>query len=152
MLVLESDGSMARASLGASWSHATVPAVWKNAWPHPILQAKNLKTYFWNMFGGFEGLEGTRKNHTSRSVWSLNYLATRKARKTTKRIFLVFNTSNSSPILLFCPRNSKYYVFGKYKKTRAWKWIEIRLVKSWFGAIWCQFGCQFSSPKTRNSS
>ena len=41
------------------------------------------KTYFWNMFGGFEGLEGTRENHTTRSVWSLNFLAPRKARNTT---------------------------------------------------------------------
>ena len=131
----------------------TVLAVPKDAWPHPTLQAKNLKTYFWNMFGGFEGLEGTRKNHTNRSVWSLNYLAKRKTRKTTKIIFRVFNTSNSSPILSFCPRNPKSYFCWKYKKTRARKWSRSVLSKvnlEPYDPILCQFGSQFPSPKTKN--
>ena len=92
------------------------------------------------MFGWFGEVGGTRENHTRRCLWSLNYLAERKARKTTKIIFRVFNTSNSSPIFLFCPRNPKSHFFWKYKKTRTGKLIEIRQVKSWFGAIWCHLG------------
>ena len=68
---------------------------------------KNLKTYCCNMFGWFGEVGGTRKNHTHRCVSSFYYLAERKVRKTTKIIFRVFNTCNSSPILLFCPRNPK---------------------------------------------
>ena len=98
---------------------------------------KNLKTYCCNMFGWFGEVGGTRNNHTHRCLWSLNYLAKRKVRKTTKIIFRVFNTSNSSPILLFCPINPKSCLFFKYKKTRTGNLIEIRAIKSWFGAKRC---------------
>ena len=67
------------------------------------------------MFGWFGEVGGTRKNHTHRCVSSFYYLAERKVRKTTKIIFRVFNTSNSSPILLFCPRNPKS-IFLKIQK------------------------------------
>ena len=128
-------------------SPITVPAVRKGP--------KNMKTYCWNMFGWLGEVGGTRKNHTRRCLWSLNYLAERKASKTTKIIFLVFNISNSSPIFLFCPRNPESDFLGKYKKTRARKWSRSVLSKfnlEPYDAIWCKFGSQFSSTKTKNSS
>ena len=60
-----------------------------------------------------------------------------------------------SPILIFCPRNPKSYFLGKSKKTRAGKWSRSVFSKVNFepyDAIWCQFGSQFSSPKTTNLS
>ena len=91
---------------------------------------KNLKTYCCNMFGWFGEVGGTRKNHTHRCVSSFYYLAERKVRKTTKIIFRVFNTCNSSPILLFCPRNPKSYFSWKIQKDARRKMIEICLFKS----------------------
>ena len=116
---------------------------------------KNLKCYCCNMFGWFGEVGGTRGNHTHRCLWSLNYLAERKVRKTTKIYFLVFNTSNSSPILLFCCPRSHVFCFEKKKKTGAGNESKSVLSKvdlEPYGAIWCQFGCQFSSPKTKISS
>ena len=49
-------------------------------------------------------------------------------------------------------RNPKSYFFGKSKKTRAGKWSRSVFSKNNLepsDAIWCQFGSQFSSPKTR---
>ena len=121
-------------------------------WP---LRPKNLKTYCRNMFGWFGEVGGTRKNHTHRCVSSFYYLAERKVRKTTKIIFRVFNTCNSSQILLFCSRNPKYFVFGNLKRRApefGSKSAPSKVDLEPYGAIWCQFGCQFSSPKTKNSS
>ena len=83
--------------------------------PHltPPLRSKNLFSYCRTMFGWFGEVGGTRKNHTHRCLWSLNYLAERKVRKTTN--FRVFNTSNSSPIIVFRPRNPKIFA-GELKK------------------------------------
>ena len=55
--------------------------------PYCPFRPKNLKTYCCNMFGWFEEVGGTRKNHTHRCVSSFYYLAERKVRKTTKIIF-----------------------------------------------------------------
>ena len=68
------------------------------------------------MFGWFGEVGGTRKNHTHRCVSSFYYLAEGKVRKTTKIIFRVFNTCNSSPILLFFPRNPKSYFLENPKR------------------------------------
>ena len=68
------------------------------------------------MFGWFREVGGTRKNHTHRCASSFYYLAERKVRKTTKIMFRAFNTSNSSPILLFCPRTPKSFFFLKIQK------------------------------------
>ena len=43
---------------------------------------------------------------------------------------------NSSPILLFCPRNPKSSFFENKKDARR-KMIEIRQNKSWFSQLWC---------------
>ena len=75
--------------------------------PTPPLRSKNLFSYCRNMFGWFGGVGGRRKNDTHRCASSFYYLAERKVRKTTNNIFRVFNTCNSSPILLFCPRNPR---------------------------------------------
>ena len=104
------------------------------------------------MFGWFGEFGGTRKSHTSRCLWSLNYLAERKARKTTKIIFRVFNTCKSSPILLFCPRKPKSYFFENTKRRapeNRSKSVRSKVDLEPYGAIWCQFGCQFRSQKVR---
>ena len=49
------------------------------------------------------GLESTRENHTSRLGRVSPNPVTGNVRKPTKIMFRVFCTSNSSPILLFCP-------------------------------------------------
>ena len=89
---------------------------WSDAWllsrryekthaPFCPFRPKNLKTYCCNMFGWFGEVGGRRKNHTHRCATSFFVAHRWKVRKTTKIIFRLFNTCNSSPILLFCPRN-----------------------------------------------
>ena len=60
-----------------------------------------------------------------------------KRQKTTKIIFRLFNTCNSSPILLFCPGNPKSHFSWKIKKDARREMIEIRQIKSEFGQLWC---------------
>ena len=113
-------------NLTTSQKGVTVPAVPKDAWPHPTLQPKNLKTSFRNMFGGFGEFGVTRKKQTSRCLWSLNYLSTRKARKTTKFIF--YSISVFFQCLPYCPGGTKigFRVSGTKKKNR-WR---VRNVKN----------------------
>ena len=102
------------------------------------------------MFGWFGEFGGTRKNHTSRCLWSLNYLAERKAGETTKIIFRVFNTSNSSPILLFCPRSPKSY----FLKHNWGVWGSGKHVETSYELIWLSFELfgHGESPKTHPKS
>ena len=56
------------------------------------------------------------------------------------------------PAILFCPRSPKSDFSWKIQKDARRKMIEIRLFKKKMepcDAIWCQFGSQISSPKTR---
>ncbi len=71
------------------------------------------------MFGWFGEVGGTRENHTHRCVSSFYYLAERKLRKTTKIIFRVFNTCNSSPILRFFVPETLKPIFFENPKRRA---------------------------------
>ena len=66
--------------------------------PYCPFRPKNLKTYCWNMFGWFEEVGGTRKNHTSRCLWSLNYLATRKRHAPENNRDLSYQQKQNGPI------------------------------------------------------
>ena len=104
-----------------NWRSNTVPAVRKDACTLLSLQAKKPKNllleHVW--FGGLGEVGGTLENHTHRCLWSLNYLAERKVRKTATIIFRVFNTSNSSPILLFLSPETLDSIFLENTKRRA---------------------------------
>ena len=104
------------------------------------------------MFGWFGEVGGTRKNHTRRCLWSLNYLAERQVRKTTKFIFEFLTLLFFHRFFFFVPATLNPIFLGKSKKTRAGKWSRSVFSKNNlepYDAIWCQFGSQFSSPKTR---
>ena len=114
------------------------------------LRSKNLFSYCRSMFGWFGEVGGHRKISLHRCALSFSYLTNRNVDKTTKVIFRIFNTCNSSPILLFCPRNPESIFFENTKRRApefgsksAQKIIDLLN----YGAIWCQIGSQFLSPK-----
>ena len=108
----------------------TVPAVRKDETLRSTSQVKNLFSYCRNMFGWFGEVGGHRKNSLHRCALSFSYLTNRNVNKTINIIFRFFNTCNSSPILLFCPRNLKSDFSWKIKKDARRKMIEIRQIKS----------------------
>ena len=124
--------------------------------PYCPFRPKNLKTNFRNMFWWFGELWGdAEKSYASVSVKFELFGREKSQEKNHQNHFLVFNTSNSSPIVIVCPRNPKSDFLGKCKKTRAGQWSRSVLSKvnlEPYDAIWCQFGSQFSSPKTKNAS
>ena len=120
-----------------------------------VFRPKNLKTYCRNMIGWFGEVGGTRENHTHRCALSFSYLDKRNVKKPPNAFFDFLTLVIRHRFFFFVPRNPKSDFLGKYKKTRAGKWSRSVLSKvnlEPYDAIWCQFGSQFSSPKTKNSS
>ena len=78
---------------------------------------KNLKTYccnmsVWMVWGGWGDAE---KSYASMCVEFLLF-GREKSQGNHQNYFRVFNTCNSSPILLFCPRNPKYFFLENPKR------------------------------------
>lgn len=102
--------------------------------------------------GWWGGLESARTNCTSRLGGVSNYLVTGHVRKHTKLIFVICNTSNSSPILICCVQKHLIWCFVKNTKKVRWEMIEFHLFKTnkwghgvplWWQARW-QFCVQLS--------
>ena len=102
------------------------------------------------MFGWFGEVGGTRENHTHRCVSSFYYLAERKVRKTSKIIFEFLTLVIRHRFFFFVPETPNPF-WGNLKR-RAPEFgsksapSKVDLVN--YGAIWCQIGSQFLSPKT----
>ena len=101
--------------------------------PTPPLRSKNI---FRTMFGWFGEVGGTKKKSYASMCFEFLLFSREKSQKNNQNHFSSFNSCNSSPILIFVPETPNLFCW-KYKKTRTGIWIEIRAVKSWFGAIWC---------------
>jgi len=87
-----------------------------NPTPTPNKSTKRiLETYL----GVLGGLESTRANHASWLGGVSNYLVTGHVRKHTKLIFVICNTSNSSPILICCVQKHLIWCFVKKHKKGA---------------------------------
>ena len=85
--------------------------------PHPSAQKpKNIfSKHVWRVWGVWGDAE---KSYESVSV-KFELFGHKKSKENHQNHFRVFHTSNSSPILLSCPRSLKSDFLGKYKKTRA---------------------------------
>ena len=118
------------------------------------LRSKNLFSYCRSMFGWFWEVGGHRKNSLHRCALSFSYLAKRNVKQTTNIISRLFNTCNSSPILLFCHRNPESIFLNRKRRAPQFRSKSVQkfldLVN--YDAIWCQIGSQFLSPKTKNPS
>ena len=106
---------------GVGWGFKTVPAVRKDACTLLSLQANKPKNllmeHVWRAWGAWGDAE---KSYASMSV-KFELFGREKSQENHRNMFRVFSTSNSSPILLFCPQKPKFDFLGKYKKTRGGK-------------------------------
>ena len=107
------------------------------------------------MFGWFGEVGGdAEKSYASMCVEFLLF-GREKNRETTKIIIRIFNTSNSPPILFFVPETLNPFCFENTKRRapeNGSKSAPSKVDLEPYGAIWCQIGSQFLSPKTKNSS
>ena len=119
------------------------------------LRSKNLFSYCRSMFGWFWEVGGHRKNSLHRCALSFSYLDKRNVKKPPKYLFDFLTLVICHRFFFFVPEILNPIFLGKSKKTRAGKWsrsvkLKVNLVN--YGAIWCQIGSHFLSPKKDNSS
>ena len=96
------------------------------------------------VWGGWGDAE---KLYASMCVEFLLFGREKKSGKPPKTFFEFLTLVIRHRFLFFVPETLNPIFLGKSKKTRAGK---VNLEP--YDAIWCQFGSQFSSPKTQHSS